>query len=127
MKERSIVIIKPDAVIDRKNAEIKEFLVSKSMNIIQEKKVWLTAETLKSFYQCPIPKDSFDKMVKLYTKNFAILILFEGESAIAVGQEAKNLFRKKYNYGYYGSTIHAADSAEEYEREIEILVKIVGI
>ncbi|MBU1176916.1 hypothetical protein KKH96_00470 [Patescibacteria group bacterium] len=62
-----------------------------------------------------------EKMVELYVKSFAILIVFEGEGAIAVGQEAKNFFRRKYNYGYYGSTIYAADNAEEYTREVNFL------
>lgn len=121
MKERSLVVIKPDAVLDRRNEKIKNFLISKGVTIIQEKNLWFTQETLKVFYLCPIPEASFEKMVKLYTKSFAILIVFEGEDAIAVGQEAKNLFRRKYNYGYYGSTIHAADNAEEYTREINLL------
>jgi len=59
--------------------------------------------------------------VKLYTKSFAILIIFEGKDAIAVGQKVKYFFRKKYNYGYYGSTIHAADNTEEYTREVNLL------
>lgn len=121
MKERSLVIIKPDAVLDRRNDEIKNFLICRSTTIIQEKNLWFAPETLKAFYLCPIPQDSFEKMVELYTKSFAILIVFEGEGAIAIGQEAKNFFRKKYNYGYYGSTIHAADNAEEYTREINFL------
>lgn len=121
MKERSLVVIKPDAILDKRDDEIKNFLISKGVAIVQEKNLWFTAETLNAFYLCPIPRASFEKMVELYTKSFAILIVFEGEDAIAVGQETKNYFRSKYNYGYYGSTIHAADNAEEYAREINLL------
>ncbi len=121
MKERSLVLIKPDAVLNKKSDEIKNFLISKGVAIIQEKNLWFTAEILNAFYFCPIPKASFEKMVELYTKSFAILIVFEGEDAIAVGQEVKNFFRRKYDYGYYGSTIHAADNTEEYTREIALL------
>lgn len=121
MKERSLVVIKPDAVLDKRDDEIKKFLISKGVAIIQEENLWFTAEILKAFYLCSIPKASFEKMVELYAKSFAILIVFEGEGAIAVGQEAKNFFRGKYNYGYYGSTIHAADNAEEYARETNLL------
>ena len=121
MKERSLVLIKPDAVLDKKSGEIKNFLISKGVAIIQEKNLWFTAEILNAFYFCSIPKASFEKMVELYAKSFAILIVFEGKDAIVVGQEAKNFFRRKYDYGYYGSTIHAADNAEEYTREITLL------
>lgn len=121
MKERSLVLIKPDAVLDKKSGEIKNFLISKGVAIIQEKNLWFTAETLNAFYLCPIPKASFEKMVELYAKSFAILIVFEGKDAIVVGQEAKNFFRRKYDYGYYGSAIHAADNAEEYAREVNLL------
>jgi len=121
LKERSLVLVKPDAVLDKKSNEIKNFLISKGVAIIQEKKLWFTVEILKDFYLCSIPKVSFEKMVELYTKSFAVLIVFEGEDAIAVGHEAKKFFRRKYDYGYYGSTIHAADNAEEYIREITLL------
>lgn len=126
MKERSLVVIKPDAVLDKRDNEIKNFLISRGVAIIQEKNLWFMAETLKAFYLCPIPKASFEKMVELYAKSFAILIVFEGEGAIAVGHEAKNFFRRKYNYGYYGSTIHAADNTEEYEREVNLLNSSCG-
>jgi nucleoside diphosphate kinase len=109
------------AVLDKKSDEIKNFLISKGVAIIQEKNLWFTAEILNAFYLCPIPKASFEKMVELYTKSFAILIVFEGENAIAVGQKVKNFFRRKYDYGYYGSTIHAADNTEEYTKEIALL------
>ncbi len=121
MRERSLVLIKPDAVLDKRGDEIKNFLISKGVAIIQEKNLWFTAEILNAFYLCSIPKASFEKMVELYAKSFAILIVFEGEDAITVGQEAKNFFRRRYNYGYYGSTIHAADNTEEYAREINLL------
>ncbi len=126
MKERSLVVIKPDAVLDKRGDEIKNFLISKGVAIIQEKNLWFMAEILNAFYLCPIPKVSFEKMVELYAKSFAILIVFEGEGAIAVGQETKNFFRGKYNYGYYGSTIHAADNAEEYAREVNLLNSSCG-
>lgn len=121
MEERSLVVIKPDAVLDKRDTEIKNFLISKGVTIIQEKNLWFTAEMLNAFYLYSIPKASFEKMVELYAKSFAILIVFEGEGAIAVGQETKNFFRRKYNYDYYGSTIHAADNAEEYAREVDLL------
>lgn len=119
-------MIKPDAVLDKRMDEIKSFLISKGVTIIQEKNLWFMPETLKAFYLCPIPKASFEKMVELYAKSFAILIIFEGENAISVGQEAKNFFRGKYNYGYCGSTIHAADNIEEYTREIGLLNSLSG-
>ena len=126
MEERSLVVIKPDAVLDKRDTEIKNFLISKGVAIIQEKNLWFTAEMLNAFYLCSIPKASFEKMVELYAKSFAILIVFEGEDAIAVGQEAKNFFRRKYDYGYYGSTIHATDNAEEYTREVNLLNSLCG-
>lgn len=88
--------------MDKKDDEIREFLISKGVTIIQEEKLWFTTETLKAFYLCPISNSSFKKMVELYKKSFAILIVFKGERASAVGQETKNFFRRKYNYGYYG-------------------------
>lgn len=121
MKERSLVLVKPDAVIDEKDVEIKTFLILSDMKITREKKIKLTTETLKVFYRHINNKERFNKIIKLFSRGFAVLIVFEGENAITVGQMAKDFFRKKYNYGYYGCTLHSPDSTEEYEGEIKCL------
>jgi nucleoside diphosphate kinase len=118
-----LVMVKPDAVMDGRGQEIRSFLISCGMSITGERMAWLTPEMLKALYQCHIDEEPFRKMVKLYEESFAVVIVFEGENAIDVGQKAKKLFREKYNYGYYGSTIHAADNAEEVVRETILLLE----
>jgi len=54
------------------------------MKILKEKKVCFTVEMLKVFYPFYIPEDIFSKMVELYQKSFAILILLEGENVLSV-------------------------------------------
>lgn len=65
-----------------------------------------------------ISASSFEKMVALYSKCFAILLIIKGEDCIKIGCETKKMFRERYNYGYRGSTIHASDNKEEYNREL---------
>lgn len=117
-----LVMVKPDAVMDKRDQEIKNFLINSGMSIVKEKNVWLSPAMLKVLYNCHIDDSSFKKMTDLYACSFAIVILFEGECAVSVGQKAKRIFREKYNYGYYGSTIHVADSAEESIKEAFLLM-----
>lgn len=122
MKEFSLVLVKPDAVIDGKSEEIKNFLRSQGMSIVVERRIWFTPEMLVQLYGKAIPEKSFEKMVGLFGRSFSVLLLFEGENAIEVGKATKRLFRERYDYGYYGCTIHACDGIDEYNRESKILL-----
>lgn len=120
--EQSLVIAKPDAVRDGRAEEIRAYLEERGMSVIDSDELLLSADGLRALYaNVQISDESFSLMVSLYAMSPAALLHFVGEGAVAVGREAKAFFREKYNYGYYGSTIHASDSEEECLRELDVL------
>lgn len=121
MIEQSLVLVKPDAVIDNHTDEIRRFLQEKGMILVIEASIRLDRRRLREFYPCVISLESFEKMVVTFAKCDSIVLTFRGENAIRVGREAKKYFREKYDYGYYGSTIHASDDREGFERELSLL------
>lgn len=118
----SLVLVKPDAVIDRKEKEIITFIKEKGMEIVLTERIDCCPDRLKLLYPHVILPNSISTMLENFKKGPAVLIIFEGEKAVEIGVCAKNIFRKKYNYGYYGCTIHASDNEKEFERELNILL-----
>lgn len=120
--EETLVLIKPDAVIGGNSEEIKDFLISKNMDIIKEQAVWFKESVLRSFYE-HVELRNFIEILKLFSRNFAVVLILRGENALSVAKEAKSFFRKKYDYGYYGCTIHSPDSKKEYKKELSCLLR----
>jgi len=122
LKEISLVLIKPDAVLDKREKEIIGFLETSRMKILHLKYIWCNTTTLKNIYPHVILKESISTMMTNFCKGSAMVAVFEGDNALAVGLETKRIFRTKYYYGYYGCTIHASDNEKEFERELKILL-----
>lgn len=122
MKEISLVLIKPDAVIDKKEKEIISFLEAKDMTILHIESFLCDIEMLKKLYPHVIMEKSISTMLANFRKGKAIIVVFEGTNALSVGLESKKIFREKYYYGYYGCTIHASDNKKEFERELNVLL-----
>ena len=122
MKEKSLVLIKPDAVIDKKDKEITDFLRAKDIVVMHTVSIQCDQRKLKTLYPHVILEESISTMLENFSKGDAIVVVFEGVNAISVGLETKRAFREKYYYGYYGCTIHASDNEKEFKREISILL-----
>ena len=122
MKEKSLVLIKPDAVIDKKDKEIIDFLIEKDMVVMHARSIQCDHKKLKTLYPHVILEESIATMLENFSKGNAIIVVFEGMNAISVGLETKKVFREKYYYGYYGCTIHASDNEKEFKREISVLL-----
>ena len=123
MKERSLVLIKPDAVIDGRGEEIITFIKEKGAKVVLTKMIECSPNRLKLLYPHVTLSDSISTMLENFKNGPAILVIFEGLNATIIGIEAKRFFRERYYYGYYGSTIHASDNQKEFEREFNILLE----
>lgn len=117
-----MVLIKPDAVIDKKEKEIIDFLVAKDMEILHTEYLFCDPIILKNLYPHVILEKSLSTMLTNFQKGSAVVVVFEGINALTIGLESKKIFREKYYYGYYGCTIHASDNEEEFYRELNVLL-----
>ena len=122
MKEISLILIKPDAVIDKKDKEIIDFIIAKNIKVLRIESIRCDQKKLKMLYPHVILKESVSTMLENFSKGNAVVVVFEGRNAILTGIETKKKFREKYYYGYYGCTIHASDNEKEFERELSILL-----
>ena len=130
MKERSLLVIKPDAVKEKKIGKIIEILEENGFEIKGIRMKRLTKEEAEKFYIPHKGKDFFDKLINFVTSGEVVGIIVEKENAIEklrelVGETDPKKARCgtiRYMFGknITENAVHAADSIDSFEREISI-------
>jgi len=128
MKERTLVIIKPDAVERRLTGEIIHKIEESNFNIRKMEKIMLTKKEAEAFYSVHKNKDFFSGLVDFMTSGPCIPMVVEGDNAVhGIRQLVGSTDPEKAEAGtiraLYGTTIrrnciHASDSPETAEKEI---------
>lgn len=131
MNEKTLCIIKPDAVANNYVEEINEMISSKDLIILNSVKTKISKEIAVNFYAEHSKKPFFNDLVDFITSGPAIVQILQGESCISnyrdlMGatnpSEAKEgTIRKKYAESTSKNAVHGSDSKDSAEREIEIM------
>lgn len=143
MKERTLVLIKPDAMVKCLAGNIISDLYNSNLKMIGLKLVKVKKELAEKHYEEHKEKPFFEKLVKhlmgkLHNDEKVIAIVYEGENAVqrirdAVGKT--NPFEADFKTirGKYGrihtvtdcfeNAVHASDSAESAKKEIALWFK----
>ena len=131
MNEKTLCIIKPDAVANNYVEEINEMISSKDLIILNSVKTNISKEIAENFYAEHSKKPFFNDLVDFITSGPAIVQILQGESCInnyrdLMGAtnpaEAKEgTIRKKYAESTSKNAVHGSDSKDSAEREIEIM------
>ena len=131
--EKTLVIVKPDAVNRSLVGEILQRFERKGLNIIAMKMEFLKDETLTEHYAHLKNKPFFKGILKYMQSTPAILMVLEGSNAVSVvrslagptyGVEAPaGTIRGDYSLSKQNTVIHASDSVENAEIEINRFFK----
>lgn len=131
MNEKTLCIIKPDAVANNYVEEINEMISSKDLIILNSIKTNISKEIAENFYAEHSKKPFFNDLVDFITSGPAVVQILQGESCIInyrnlMGAtnpaEAKDgTIRKKYAESISKNAVHGSDSKDSAEREIEIM------
>ena len=131
MSEKTLCIIKPDAVENNFVDQINEMIESKGLSILKSKKTNISSEIAKKFYAEHSEKPFFNGLVDFITSGPAVVQILEGEACITsyrslMGatnpEEAKEgTIRKKFAESISKNAVHGSDSPESADREIEIM------
>ena len=131
MNEKTLCIIKPDAVANNYVEEINKMISSKDLTILNSVKTNISKEIAENFYAEHSKKPFFNDLVDFITSGPAIVQILQGESCInnyrdLMGAtnpaEAKEgTIRKKYAESTSKNAVHGSDSKDSAEREIEIM------
>ncbi|MBD3313896.1 nucleoside-diphosphate kinase [Candidatus Woesearchaeota archaeon] len=133
MTERTLIIIKPDAINRTIIGEIVHRFERKGMKIIGMKMAHLEESVLEEHYAHLKDKPFFPGIVKFMRSCPSLLLVLEGNDVINVtrmmagethGSKAlPGTIRGDYSLSNQCNAVHASDSAESAEKEIKRFFK----
>lgn len=126
--ERTLSIIKPDAVLNNAIGDIQLRIEQAGLSIIAVKMTRLSKKQASSFYEIHKGKDFYDYLMKFMTCGPVIVQVLEGDNAIKryrevmggtmFGTAEKGTIREKYATSNAHNAVHGSDSPENAMREI---------
>lgn len=120
MREKTLVIIKPDGVRRNIIGDIISRYERESLEVANIKWLNITRELAELHYAEHKNKDFFVELMDYITSGASIIIELTGENAIKRVREINVEIRKQYAIGTTQNTVHGSDSPESAKREIEL-------
>ena len=131
--EKTLSIIKPDAVERNLTKSIQEYFLKNNLNIVKEKKIQITKDEAAEFYKVHQTKPFYDRLCNYLSSGPIMVMVLEGNNAIKENRrimgttDPKNAedgtIRKKYGISIDKNSVHGSDSLENAKKEIEFFFK----
>ena len=131
--EKTLSIIKPDAVERNLTKTIQEYFLKNNLNIVKEKKIQITKDEAAEFYKVHQTKPFYDRLCNYLSSGPIMVMVLEGNNAIKENRrimgttDPKNAedgtIRKKYGISIDKNSVHGSDSLENAKKEIEFFFK----
>jgi nucleoside-diphosphate kinase len=128
LNNKTLAIIKPDAVKDNNTGEIINMILKAGFKIKTMRLVKLTKEAAEGFYAIHKEKGFFGELIDYMTSGPCIPIALEKENAVEdyrklIGatdpaKAAEGTVRKLYAKNIQFNAVHGSDSNENAEKEI---------
>jgi len=129
--ERTLCLIKPDAVSSGKIGEILTILEDDNFHVLKMRMMQMSQNIAQRFYSIHKNKHFYDGLIKFMTSGPIIAMVLEREDAInrlrrLAGNTdsktaAKGTIRNKYGADIQRNAIHASDSIESAVYEIDVI------
>jgi nucleoside-diphosphate kinase len=126
--ERTLSIIKPDAVAKNAIGQIYARFEAAGLKIIAARMMWLSQHDAEGFYAVHRERPFFRDLVKFMTSGPVIVQVLEGESAIARNRElmgatdpkkaAKGTIRADFAASIDANAVHGSDGPDTARTEI---------
>jgi nucleoside-diphosphate kinase len=126
--ERTLSIVKPDAVEKRKVGAILAKLEENGFTIVALKRLHLTREVAEGFYAVHKARGFFAELVQFMTRSPVVVAVLEREDAVATyrtvmgatdpAKAEANTIRKLYGSNVGENAVHGSDSLENAQNEI---------
>jgi len=128
LNDKTLAIIKPDAVNDKKAGEIITMISQAGFKIKAMRLVKLTKESAEGFYEIHKGKAFFEELIDYMTSGPCIPIALEKENAVEdyrklIGatdpaKAAEGTIRKLFARNIQFNAVHGSDSDENAKKEI---------
>ena len=127
--ERTLSIIKPDAVERELEAKIKKIFLDNKLNIVDSKKIQISKEEAEEFYKVHQTKPFYEKLCSYLSSGPIIAIILYGENAIQKNRDLmgatdpkkakEGTIRKLYGISIDKNSVHGSDSLKNAKAEID--------
>jgi len=127
--EKTLSIIKPDAVERGLENKIKAFFEKNNLKILKSKKVKITKEEASEFYKVHQTKPFYNDLCNYLSSGPIIVMILEGDDAISKNRQlmgatdplkaGKGTLRKMYGISIDKNSVHGSDSLENGKKEID--------
>tara|TARA_B100001057_G_C22302911_1_gene739005 strand:+ start:58 stop:468 length:411 start_codon:yes stop_codon:yes gene_type:complete len=131
--EKTLSIIKPDAVERNLVDEIKKIFTKNNLNIKENKKIRITKDEAAEFYQEHQSKPFYNDLCTYLSSGPIIVMVLEGENAVMANRKLmgatnpkkaeENTIRNLYGISIDKNSVHGSDSIENAKKEINFFFK----
>ena len=128
MTERTFSILKPDATRRNITGQVNAVIEGAGLRIVAQKRVHLTEEQAKKFYEVHAERPFYGELVGQMTAEPVVVQVLEGENAVAKYREVmgatnpaqadEGTIRKLFALSIGENTVHGSDSLENAAIEI---------
>jgi len=128
MKERTLSIIKPDAVSRNLIGAVIQRLEEAGINIIAMKMIMMTKKQAKEFYKVHKEKPFYESVTDFMSSGPCVVMVLEGDGVIMKYREimgatnykeaAEGTIRRKFATDIEKNVVHGSDSEENARFEI---------
>ena len=127
--EKTLSIIKPDAVERNLENEIKKMFEEKGFKILKEKKIQIEKSEAEKFYKVHETKPFYNDLCAYLSSGPIVVMILEGENAVATNRKLmgatnpkdaeENTIRKLYGISIDKNSVHGSDSIINAKTEID--------
>lgn len=128
--ERTLVIIKPEAVAKKIVGKIIAVYEDNHLNIIHAHRVLPTRDVLEKHYEAHKDKDFFESLVSFMSSAEVMVLILEGKNVVSTVREINGSTNPekakpgtlRYMFGetVQENAVHGSESLEVAEKEIDI-------
>ncbi|EHP89649.1 nucleoside-diphosphate kinase [Methanotorris formicicus] len=130
MKEKTFILLKPDAVKRKLIGKIIKRFEDRGFEIVEMKMLTLSREMAEEFYKIHKGKEFYERLIEFMTSGRIVVMVVEGENAISAvrkmigktnpAEAEPGTIRGDFALSTPDNIIHASDSKESVEREIKM-------
>ena len=131
--EKTLTIIKPDAVERNIDNEIKEMFKHNGFIILKEKKIQIEKSEAENFYKVHETKPFYNDLCAYLSSGPIVVMVLEKENAVVANRNLmgatnpedaeEGTIRKKYGLSIDKNSVHGSDSIENAKIEIDFFFK----
>ena len=135
--ERTLFIVKPDAVARQLTGRILAHVEERGFRLAEARLTRLTREQCQEFYAEHTGKGFFNELVDFMTSGPVVLTCLEREDAVATlrrvigdtdpARAAEGTIRKLYAESKGRNSVHASDSPASADREVKLFFGVAAL